>query len=161
MAGFYTAGAHPWATSALFSAAPLGPPPLPHALSPEEVTRMLLDHGAAIRGIHELALLRELLTGGPPPPPRASLPASAAATLPTPSTRPFTVETAEKMLTRQVSAAVRLQAAARGLLARRRVGRLLDPQLIQPRTPSRFLQAVRRRAKAATTTSQHQALLRL
>jgi hypothetical protein len=70
------------------------------------------------------------------------------------------METAEKMLTRQVSAAVRLQAAARGLLARRRVGRLLDLQLIQPRTPSQFLQAVRR-AKAATTAAQHQAVLRL
>jgi hypothetical protein len=46
------------------------------------------------------------------------------------------METAEKMLTRQVSAAVRLQAVARGLLARRRVGRLLDMQLFQPRTPS-------------------------
>jgi hypothetical protein len=65
---------------------------------------MLLDHGAAIRRIHEeLALLRELLTGGPPPP-RASLPASAAAALLTPSTGPFAVETAEKMLTQQVSA---------------------------------------------------------
>jgi hypothetical protein len=34
------------------------------------------------------------------------------------------------------SAAVRLQVAARGLLAHRRVGRLLDLQLIQPHTPS-------------------------
>jgi hypothetical protein len=100
---------------------------------------MLLDHDAAIRGIHEeLALLRPLLRGGPPPP-RASLPASLAAALPMPSTGPFAMETAEKMLTRQVSAAVRLQAAARGLLARRQVGRLLDLQLIQPRTPSQFL----------------------
>jgi hypothetical protein len=123
MAGFYVAGAHPWAASALFSAAPPGPPPLSHAFSPEEVTQMLLDHGAAIRGIREeLALLRELLTGRPPPP-RASLLASSATTLPTPSTGPFALETAEKMLTRQVSAAVRLQAAARGLLARRWVGR--------------------------------------
>jgi hypothetical protein len=122
---------------------------------------MLLDHGAAIRGIHEeLALLRELLRGGLPPP-RASLPTSSAAALPMSSTGPFTMETAEKMLTRQVSAAVRLQAAARGLLARRRVGRLLDLQLIQPRIPSQFLQAVRRRAKAATMTAQHQAALRL
>jgi hypothetical protein len=39
---------------------------------------MLLDHGAAIRGIHEeLALLRKLLTGRLPPP-RASLLASSA-----------------------------------------------------------------------------------
>jgi hypothetical protein len=133
MAGFYTTGAHPWAVSALFSAVPPGPPPLPHALSPAEVTQMLLEHGAAIRGIHEeLALLRELLTGRPPP--RASLPASSAAALPTPSTGPFAMESTDKMLTRQVSAAVRLQAVARGLLARRRVGRLLDLQLIQPRT---------------------------
>jgi hypothetical protein len=71
------------------------------------------------------------------------------------------METAEKMLTRQVSAAVRLQAAARGLLARRQVGRLLDLQLIQPRTPSQFLQAVHHRAKAATTAVQLQAVLRL
>jgi hypothetical protein len=86
---------------------------------------MLLDHGAAIRGIREeLALLRELLTGRLPPP-RVSLLASSAATLLTPSTGPFVVETAEKMLTRQMSAVVWLQAAARGLLARRLVGRLL------------------------------------
>jgi hypothetical protein len=64
MAGFYATGAHPWATSALFSAAPLGPPPVPHALSPEEVTQMLLEHSAAIRGIHEELTL---LTGRPPP----------------------------------------------------------------------------------------------
>jgi hypothetical protein len=57
--------------------------------------------------------------------------------------------------------AVRLQATARGLLARRRVGWLLDRQLIQPRTPSQFLQAVRRRAKEATTAAQLQASLRL
>jgi hypothetical protein len=55
---------------------------------------------------------------------------------------------------------MRLQAAARGLLARRRVGRLLDLQLIQPRTPSQFLQAIRRRAKAATMSVQLQAVLR-
>jgi hypothetical protein len=122
---------------------------------------MLLDHSAAIRGIHEeLALLRELLRGGLPPP-CASLPASVAAALPTPSAGPFAVETAEKMLTRQVSTAMLLQAAARGLLARRRVGRLLDLQLIQPRTPSQFLQVVRRRAKAVTTAAQLQAVLRL
>jgi hypothetical protein len=91
---------------------------------------MLLDHGAAIRGIHEeLALLRELPRGGLPPP-RASLPASSAAALPMSSTGPFAMETADKMLTREVSAAVRLQAVAHGLLARRRVGRLLDLQLI-------------------------------
>jgi hypothetical protein len=34
-------------------------------------------------------------------------------------------------------------------------------QLIQPRTPSQFLQVVRLRTKAATTTTQHQAALRL
>ena len=45
-------------------------------------------------------------------------------------------ETAGKVLTHQVSAAVRLQAAARGILARRRVRQVLDLQLIQPRTPS-------------------------
>jgi hypothetical protein len=147
--------------SALFSAVPPDPPPLPHAFSPEEVTQMLLEHDAAIREIHEeLALLRELLRGGLPPL-CASLPTSSAAALPTLSTGPFTVETAEKMLTRQVSATVRLQAAARGLLARRRVGRLLALQLIQPRTLSQFLQAVRHCAKAATTTAQHQAVLRL
>jgi hypothetical protein len=154
MAEFYVAGAHPWAASALFSTMSSGPPPLPHAFSPEEVTRMLLDHNAAIRGIHEeLVLLRELLTGRPPPP-RAFLLASSAVALPTPSTGPFVVETAEKMLTLQVSAVVRLQAVARGLLARQRVGRLLDLQLIQPRTPSQFLQAVCHRAKAATTAVQ-------
>jgi hypothetical protein len=71
------------------------------------------------------------------------------------------VETAKKMLTRQLSAAVRLQAAARGLLARRRVGRLLDLQLTQPRTLLQFLQAVRRHTKAAITTAQLQAALRL
>jgi hypothetical protein len=54
-----------------------------------------------------------------------------------------------------------LQAAARGLLARWRVGRLLDLQLIQPRTPSQFLQVVRSRAKATTTAAQLQATLRL
>ena len=43
---------------------------------------------------------------------------------------------AGKMLTRQVSAAVRLQAATRGLLARRRVREMRDLQLIQPCTPS-------------------------
>jgi hypothetical protein len=122
---------------------------------------MLIDHGVAIRGIHEeLTLLCELLTGRLPPP-RASLLASSAIALPTSSTGPFAVETAEKMLTRQVSVAVRLQAAARGLLARRRVGRLLDLQLIQPRTPSQFLEAVRRHTKAATTTTQLQAALRV
>jgi hypothetical protein len=99
MVGFYATGADPWAASALFSAAPPGPPPLPHTLSLEEVTRMLLEHGATIRGIHEeLALLRELLTGRPPP--RASLPASAVAALPTSSIGPFAMETTEKMLTR-------------------------------------------------------------
>jgi hypothetical protein len=68
---------------------------------------MLIDHGAAIRGIHEeLVLLCELLTGRPPPP-RASLLASSAAALPMSSTGPFAVETAKKMLTRQLSAAVR------------------------------------------------------
>jgi hypothetical protein len=78
---------------------------------------MLLDHGAFIRGIHEeLALLRKLLMGRLSPP-RASLPASSAAALPTSSTEPFAVETAEKMLTRRVSVAVRLQAATHGLLA--------------------------------------------
>jgi hypothetical protein len=34
MAGFYAVGAHPWAASALFSAEPPGPPPLPYTLSP-------------------------------------------------------------------------------------------------------------------------------
>jgi hypothetical protein len=97
---------------------------------------MLIDHSAAIRGIHkELELLRELLTGRLSPP-RASLLASSAAALPTLSTGPFVVETIEEMLTRQVFAAVRLQAAARDLLARRRVGWHLDIQLIQPCTPS-------------------------
>jgi hypothetical protein len=71
------------------------------------------------------------------------------------------METTENVLTRQVSAAVRLQAAARGLLARRRVGRLLDLQLIQPHTSLQFLQAVRRLAKASTTATQLQATLRL
>jgi hypothetical protein len=98
MAEFYVAGAHPWAASALFSAVSPGSPPLPHAFSPEEVTRMLLDHDAAIRGIHEeLALLRELLRGGLLSP-RASLPASSATTLPMSSIGPFAMETAEKML---------------------------------------------------------------
>jgi hypothetical protein len=60
---------------------------------------MLLDHSVAIRKIHEeLALLRQLLRGGSPLP-RASLLASSAAALPTPSTGPFAVETAENMLT--------------------------------------------------------------
>jgi hypothetical protein len=69
---------------------------------------MLLDHGAAIRGIHEeLALLRELLRGGLPPP-RASFPALSLAAHPMPSTGPFAMEMVEKMLTRQVSAVVRL-----------------------------------------------------
>jgi hypothetical protein len=115
---------------------------------------MLIDHGAAIHKIHEeLALLRKLLTGRLPPL-RASLLTSSAAALPTASTGPFAVETAEKILTRQVSTGVRLQAVARGLLARRRVGRLLDLQLIQPRTPSQFLQAVRRYTKVATMAAQ-------
>jgi hypothetical protein len=82
---------------------------------------MLLNHDAAIRRIHEeLAMLRELLRGGLPPP-RASLPASSTAALPMSSTEPFTMETPEKMLTQQVSVAVRLQAAARDFLARRRL----------------------------------------
>jgi hypothetical protein len=71
------------------------------------------------------------------------------------------METAEKMLTRQVSAAVRLQAVARSLLARQRVGWLLHLQLIQLRTPSQILQAVHHRTKAATPAAQHQAALRL
>jgi hypothetical protein len=151
MAGFYAVGAHLWAVSALFFAEPPGSPPLPYALSPEEVTRMLLDHGVAIRRIHEeLALLRELLTERLPPP-RASLPASSTAALPTPSTGPFVVETVEKMLTRQVTAAVRFQAAARSLLARRRVGWLLDLHLIQPCTHRSsfmlFVTAQRRRLR--------------
>jgi hypothetical protein len=161
MAGFYAINTQPWAASSLFSAAPPGPPLLPHVLSPEEVTQILLDHGAAIRGIHEeLALLCEHLIGRLPPQ-RASLLASWAAALPTPSTGPFTVETTEKMLTRQVSAAVQLQAAAHGLLARRQVGRLLDLQLIQPCTLPQFLQVVRRHTKPATMTAQLQAALRL
>ena len=41
-----------------------------------------------------------------------------------------------KMLTRQVSAAVRLQAATRGLLACWRVREICGLQLIQPYTPS-------------------------
>jgi hypothetical protein len=132
MTEFYVVGTQPWDTSALFSAVPPGPPPLLHALSPEEMMRMLLDHGAAIREIHEeLAMLRELLWGGLLLP-CASLPTSSAAVLPTPSTGPFAVETVDKMLTRQVSTTVHLQAAARDLLARRRVGRLLDLQLIRP-----------------------------
>jgi hypothetical protein len=64
------------------------------------MTWMLLDHDAAICGIHEeLALLRELLRGGLPLP-RASLPTSAAATLLMPSIGPFEMEMVEKMLTR-------------------------------------------------------------
>jgi hypothetical protein len=63
------------------------------------MTWMLLEHGAAIRGIHEeLAVLRKLLRGRLPPP-CASLPASSVTALPTLSTEPFAVETAEKMLT--------------------------------------------------------------
>jgi hypothetical protein len=64
------------------------------------MTWMLLDHDAAIRGIHEeLALLCELLRGGLPPP-RVSLPTSAAAALLMSSIGPFEMEMAEKMLTR-------------------------------------------------------------
>jgi hypothetical protein len=40
-------------------------------------------------------------------------------------------------------------------------GRLLDLQLIQPHTPSQFLQTVRHHAKATTTAVQLQAVLRL
>jgi ABC-type transporter Mla subunit MlaD len=61
-----------------------------------------------------------------------------------------TIESRQAAFARQVSAVVRLQATARGLLARRRVRRLCDLQLIQPRTPSQFLQAVLRHAKADT-----------
>jgi hypothetical protein len=114
MAGFYAAGAHTWAASALLSAALSSPPLLPHALSPEEVTLMLLDHGAAIREIHEeLVLLRELLTGRLPPP-RASLLSSSAAALLTLSIGPFAVETVKKMLTRRClrQCGCRLQHAA-------------------------------------------------
>jgi hypothetical protein len=46
------------------------------------------------------------------------------------------IQSRQAVFARQVSVAVRLQAAARGLLARRRVQRLCDLQLIQPRTPS-------------------------
>jgi hypothetical protein len=45
-----------------------------------------------------------------------------------------------KMLTHQVLAAVRLQAATRGLLARRRVREMRDLQQIKPYTPSQLLQ---------------------
>ena len=41
-----------------------------------------------------------------------------------------------KMLSHKVLVAVRLQAAARGLLAHRRVREMHDMQLIQPRTTS-------------------------
>jgi hypothetical protein len=44
------------------------------------------------------------------------------------------METTEKMLTRQVSSVVRLHVAACGVPPRWRVGRLLELQLIQPRT---------------------------
>jgi hypothetical protein len=82
---------------------------------------MLLDHGA----LRSAGFTRSWCCCVPPP--RPSLPTSAAAAaLPTPSIGPFAMETTEKMLTRQVSAAVRLQAAAHGLLARWRMGRLLD-----------------------------------
>jgi hypothetical protein len=54
------------------------------------------------------------------------------------------------MESRQAAFARQVSAAVRGLLARRRVRRLCDLQLIQPRTPSQFLQAVLRRAKADT-----------
>ncbi|CAD6339491.1 unnamed protein product [Miscanthus lutarioriparius] len=52
--------------------------------------------------------------------------------------QPMDIPTAPmgKMLTRQVSAVVRLQAVARGLLACRRVREIRDLQLIQPYTPS-------------------------
>ena len=46
----------------------------------------------------------------------------------------------DKLLSCQVSAVVRLQAAVRGLLARRRVWEMHDLQLIQPDTPSHLLQ---------------------
>jgi hypothetical protein len=63
------------------------------------VTRILLNHGDTIHGIHkELALLRELLMGRLPPS-HASLLASSAVALPTPSIGPFAVDMAEKMLT--------------------------------------------------------------
>jgi hypothetical protein len=65
----------------------------------------------------------------------------------------------QQMLACQASAVMRLQAATRGLLACRWVGRLLDLQLIQPRTPSQFLQAVRRHTKAAATAAQLQVVL--
>jgi hypothetical protein len=57
-----------------------------------------------------------------------------------------------------VSAAVQLQAAARGLLVRRRVWRVLDLQQIQACTPSQFLQAVLCRAKVDTMTAQQHML---
>jgi hypothetical protein len=41
------------------------------------------------------------------------------------------------------------------------VGRLLDLQLIQPHTPSQFLQAVLRCTKVATTAAQYQVALQL
>jgi len=52
------------------------------------------------------------------------------------SDKPLSDPFAEKMLTHQVSAAVRLQAAMRGLLAHRWVREIGDLQLIQPYTPS-------------------------
>jgi hypothetical protein len=69
-----------------------------------------------------------------------------------------TMTAQQHMLALQASEAVRLQAVTRGLLVRRRVGWLLDLQLIRPRTPSQFLQAIHRRT---TTTAQLQAVLRL
>jgi hypothetical protein len=56
-------------------------------------------------------------------------------------------EPARKMLTRQESAVVRLKAAVRSLLARRRVREMRDLQLIQPCTPSQLLQVALRRAE--------------
>jgi hypothetical protein len=60
---------------------------LTHPFNQFEMTRMLLDQGAAIAGIHEeLALMREFLMGRPSqPPPRASLPTTMQATLLAPS----------------------------------------------------------------------------
>ena len=49
---------------------------------------------------------------------------------------------------------MRLQATARGLLARRQVTLLCDLQLIQTRTPTQFLQVVCRIAIATTMVPQ-------
>jgi hypothetical protein len=119
---------------------------------------MLFDHGAAIRGIHEeLALLLDR---------QATAAACAPPFLVSDSTPDAVYRTirsgdgGEDAYPTGVYSSVVAGCSTRPPDSPAG-GAVLDLQLIQPRTPSQFLQAVRCHAKAATTTMQLQAVLQL